>query len=170
MIIPSREIHVGWVLRFHFVMTLRWTFPWVILSSSHFLILLWFFLWSHLRHIGSHIIISVGYMSDLLYFPPWSYSWVIKIDRIHMMSYWGIFPSSSCRGDGFLTDLLQFSSLGREILYMRYCSLFLWFSSRWAFSGAWRSSCDCPTICDPAVDCFDEIVVVTPTDYSLETL
>ena len=28
---------------------------------------------------------------------------------------------------------------------------------------------DCPTIHDPVVDCFDEIVVVTLVDYSLET-
>ena len=80
----------------------------------------------------------------------------------------GHIPSFSYGDDRSLADMLHFSSLDREISYLLHRSLFLWFSSRWAFSGAWRSGCDCPTIHDPA-NSFDEIVVVTLADYSLET-
>ena len=124
--------------------------------------------WSYSRRIGSHITISVEYMSDLLCIPMellLSYQ-----DRSGTSdAILGHIPSFSYRDDRSLTDFLQFSSLGREILYLLYWSLFLWFSSRWAFSGAWHSSCDCPAIHDPAIDCFDEIVVVTLMNYSLET-
>ena len=42
MIIPSYEICVGLRIRFHLVMTLRWTFPWFISSGSYFPMSLWF--------------------------------------------------------------------------------------------------------------------------------
>ena len=80
----------------------------------------------------------------------------------------GHIPSFSYGDDHSLIDLLQFSSLGQEILYLLYWSLFLWFSSRWVFGGAWHLGCDCPAIHDPTVDCFDEIVVVTLVDHPFE--
>ena len=124
--------------------------------------------WSYSRCIGSHITISVKYMSDILYIPMELFlSYQGRSGTSDAML--GHIPSFSYRDDRSLIDLLQFSSLGREILYLLYWSLFLWFSSRWAFGGAWHSGCDCPAIHDPAVDCFDEIVVVTLVDYSLET-
>ena len=76
-------------------------------------------------------------------------SYLLRIPMESLLSYQdrsstfdailGHIPSFSYGDDRYLADLLQFSSLGREILYLLYWSLFLWFSSRWAFSGAWRS-------------------------------
>ena len=123
---------------------------------------------SYFKYIDSHIIILARCMSDLLYIPMELFSNYQNrpgtFDAIlgHILSF-------SYGDDRSLADLLHFSSLNWEILYFLYRSLFLWFPSRWAFSGAWHSGCDCLTIHDPAIDCFDEIVVVTPTDYSLET-
>ena len=107
-------------------------------------------------------------------------SYLLRIPMESLLSYQdrsstfdailGHIPSFSYGDDRYLADLLQFSSLGREILYLLYWSLFLWFSSRWAFSGAWRSWSWLSHLHDPIVDCFDEIVVVTLVDYSLETL
>ena len=124
--------------------------------------------WSYSRCIGSHITISVEYMSDLLYIPMESFlSYQGRSSTSDAML--GHIPFFSYRDDRFFIDLLWFSSLSREILYLLYRSLFLWFSSRWAFGGAWHSGCNCPTIHDLAVDCFDEIMVVALMDYSLET-
>ena len=81
------------------------------------------------------------------------------------MPYWGIFPSFGYGDERSLIGLLRFSSLGREILCLLYWSLFLWFSSRWAFSGAGHSGCDCLTIRDSSVDCCIEITVVTLSDH-----
>ena len=124
--------------------------------------------WSYFRCIGSHIAISMKYMSDLLCIPMELF--LSYQDRPGTFdAILGHIPSFSYGDDRSLANLLHFSSLGREISYLLHRSLFLWFSSRWAFSGAWRSGCDCPTIHDPVVDCFDEIVVVILADYSLET-
>ena len=150
----------GLMIWFHFVMTLRQTFPWVVLSSSHFPMLVWF-----LDGVvsGSWILASSFCQStyQIFYASPSSYSWVIKIDRVHLMPYWGIFPHLAMEMTVLITNLLQLSSLGREILYLLYGSLFWWCSSRWAFNGARRSGCDCLTICDSSVDCCIEIMVVT---------
>ena len=113
----------------------------------------------------------------------------------HLMPYWGIFPFRSRfiypqelflgyqdRPDAsdailghisflqlkrwwFSPDLLQFSSLDREILYLHYWSLSLWFSSRWAFDGVGRSGCDCLAIRDSSADCCIEIALVTLSDH-----
>ena len=168
MIIPSYEIRAKLMIRFHFVLTLRGNLSWVIQLGSYFLILLWF-----LDGVisGAWIPTSPFQWStcQISYTSPLSYSRVIKTDRIHLMPYWGIFPSFNCRDDGFLIDLLQSSSLSQEIYYLPYWLLFVWFSSRWDFSRAWHSGFDGLAIHDSSVDSCVEIVVVTLASYSLET-
>ena len=67
---------------------------------------------------------------------PRHYSQVTRTDQVHLMSYWGIFPSFSHGGHRSLTYPLQFPSLGRDILYSPRWPLLLSSSSIWAFSGA----------------------------------
>ena len=85
--------------------------------------------WSRLKLMDFHIII-LSSTCQIFYASPSSYSWVIRTDRVHLMPYWGIFPSSSYGNGCFVTDLLQFSLLGREILHLLHWSLFLCCSSR----------------------------------------
>ena len=94
--------------------------------------------WSHLRRTipTSSFCRST---CQIFYASPSSYSWVIRTDRVHLMPYWGIFPSFRYGDDHFLTGLLQFSSLGREISYLLHESLFWRYSPGWAFIGAWHS-------------------------------
>ena len=138
---PQLRDSVGLMIRSHFVMTLRKTFPWFVSSGSHFPMSLWFLdgvildSWT----LTSSFRWSTCQIYDA---SPLSCSWVIRTDQIHLMSYWGIFPSFSY-GDGrSVTDLLQFSSFDREISYLLHGSLFWRYSSRWAFSVAWRSDRD----------------------------
>ena len=72
---------------------------------------------------------------QVFYASPWRYSRVIRADRIHLMPYWGIFPSFSHGGDRSLTCPSQFPSFGRDILYSPHWPLFLSSSSIWALSG-----------------------------------
>ena len=154
----------GWWFRFHFIVTLQGAFPWVISSGSYSPMSLWF-----LDGIisGSWTLTSSfrQRMCQVCDASPLSYSWVIRTDRIHLMPYWGIFPSFGYGDDRSLIGLLRFSLLGREILYMLYWSLLLWFSSRWVFGGTGCSGCDCLTICDSSVDCCIEITWVTLSDH-----
>ena len=159
MIIPSYKIHAELRIRFHFVMILRWAFLWVVSSGSYFLVSLRF-----LDGVasGSWTLTSSFcrdtcqiYDASLL-----SYSWFIGTDWIHRMP--GIFPSFGYEEGHSITNLLQFSPLGREISYLLHRSLFWRYSSRWAFSGAGHSGCDCLAICYSSVDCCIEITVVTP--------
>ena len=157
---------VGLMIRFHSVMTLRWTFPWVVSSGSHFMISLRF-----LDGVisGSWTLTSSFHRitCQIFYASPSSYSWVIRTDRVHLMPYWGIFPSFSY-GDGrSVMDLLQFSSFDREISYLLHGSLFWRYSSRWAFSVAWCSGCDCLAIHDSSVEGCIEITVITLSDHFL---
>ena len=120
--------------------------------------------WSRLRFMDSRIVIPSGYMSDLL---------CILIELL--MSYQdgsgtsdtilGHIPSFSYGDDHFLTNLLQFSSFGREMSYLLYGSLFWWCSSRWVSSGTGRSGCHCLAIHDSSVDCCIEITMVTLSDH-----
>ena len=84
------------------------------------------------------------------------------------MPYWGIFP------------LLAMEM----IVNLQICYSFHHSAERYCICFTGHYSCefhqdellvehdvhgrDCPTIHDPVVDCFDEIMVVTLADYSLE--
>ena len=91
MIIPSCEIHVGQMIQFHFVLTLQENLSWVVQLGSYFLILLWF-----LDGVISSVWIPISPFQwstcQISCASPLSYSWVIRIDRVHLMPYWGIFP------------------------------------------------------------------------------
>ena len=79
----------------------------------------WWMIWCHsifsdLSHIWCHTEAYSLFGRDLYILR--SYSWVIKTDRMHLMPYWGIFPSSNWRGDGFLQICYSFHHLTE-----RYC-------------------------------------------------
>ena len=75
--------------------------------------------WSYSRRIGSHITISVEYMSDLLCIPMELF--FRSQDRSGTSdAMLGHIPSFSYGDDHSLIDLLQFSSLARETLYLLY--------------------------------------------------
>ena len=105
LIIPCYEIHGELRILFHFIMDLRWIFSWVISLGSYFSMSLWF-LYGVIS--GSWILTSSFCRSacQICYVSPLSYSWVIRTDWVHLMPYWGIFPSFSYEDDYSLTDLL----------------------------------------------------------------
>ncbi|RVW86565.1 hypothetical protein CK203_045636 [Vitis vinifera] len=70
--------------------------------------------WGYVECLDSHVIISVRSTSGLLCIP-WCYSRVIRADRVHLMPYWGIFPSFSHGGDRSLT-LVRRSRLVEPLL------------------------------------------------------
>ena len=151
MITLGFEIHIRLMIWFHFVLILRGDF----LESFSQIHIVWYSRdsWTELSHMPRfprHHFSGVHIRSFV--HPPWSYSRVIMTNRISLTLYWDIFPSFSRGDDRSLTDLLQFPSIGRDILYWPYWSLFLWFSSRWALSGARRSGFNHPTSHDSSVD------------------
>ena len=80
--------------------------------------------WSYSRRIGSHSTILVEYMSDILCIPMELFlSYQDRSGTSDAML--GHIPSFSYGDDHSFTDLLQFSSLDGEILYLLYWSLFL---------------------------------------------
>ena len=81
---------------------------------------------------------------QVFYAYPRCYSQVTRTDQVHLMSYWGIFPSFSHGGHRSLTYLLQFPSLSQDIWYSPHWPLFLSSSSRWALSGASFETCRVP--------------------------
>ena len=112
---------------------------------------------SYLRCLDSHVNISTRYMSDLLYIPHGvilELSWQIGYIWCHTRAY---FPPLAVEAIVLAHICYSFSSLGWDVLYLPYWSLFLWFSLRWAFSGARCSRFDCPTSHDFSVDCYFEI-------------
>ena len=82
MIIPNYELHVELMIHFHFVLIIQWSPPWIIQSGSYFSILSWF-----LDGVISGALTPISSFQwstcQISYTSPWSYSRVIRTDRMY---------------------------------------------------------------------------------------
>ena len=132
----------------------------VMLILFDIVVILW---WSYLRRMDFHIIISMEYMSNLLYIPISSVTYMAGCVSCYTRAYFPFSVLEMRLSSSHRVVIIFFIQL-RDI-HSYYWPQYWWFISRWAFRGAWPLGFVCLITYDSLVDCYVEVVIVCPVDY-----